>query len=149
MLGLLRFVPHSFADALVPRMAFTHNGLYVQVNENFSGTGGKRSGGRKRNSTLIDLLDKVGVFHNMLDMAHLGTLIWSTTATKDILAVSLHSMPHVQTRTLLHRYGKHLCIRHSQGQFMHSLQSLSCLDSHGSQCTGRKHARLDTSCWNR
>ncbi|KAL0030927.1 hypothetical protein WJX79_001622 [Trebouxia sp. C0005] len=32
-----------------------------QVNENFSGTGGKRSGGRKRNSTLIDLLDKVEV----------------------------------------------------------------------------------------
>ena len=75
VLGVVRFVCHSFADVLVLRMTFTHDGLCVQVNENFSGTGGKRSGGRKRNSTLIDLLDKVGVFQNMLDVAHLGTLI--------------------------------------------------------------------------
>ncbi len=65
----------------------------VQVNENFSGTGGKRSGGRKRNSTLIDLLEKVGVFQHRLNMAHLGTLICSTTATRDTLANSLHSKP--------------------------------------------------------
>jgi hypothetical protein len=80
VLALLRFVRHSFADLLVHRMTCTHDGLCVQVNENFSGTGGKRSGGRKRNSTLIDLLDKASLIQSMLDMVHLGSKVCSATA---------------------------------------------------------------------
>ncbi len=57
-----------------------YDGLCVQVNENFSGTGGKRSGGRKRNSTLIDLLDKASLIQSMLDMVHLGSKVCSATA---------------------------------------------------------------------
>ena len=127
----------------------------VQVNENFSGTGGKRSGGRKRNSTLIDLLDKVNLlgfrvlgllFQTMLDMVHLGSKVCSATAAKDILAVSLHSQPHEQNRTLLQCLASIFASNIAKVNACTLCNVFNCLDSNCSHCTGTKHAGLDTSC---
>ena len=86
-------------------MTLKHNAsVQVNDNENFSSTGGKRSGGRKRNSTLIDLLDKVSLFQIRLDMVHLGTTICSATATKYVPAASLHTKPHVQNQDSVARF---------------------------------------------
>ncbi|DBA90758.1 TPA: DNA replication endonuclease-helicase Dna2, variant 2 [Trebouxia sp. C0004] len=70
-----------------------------QVNENFSGTGGKRSGGRKRNSTLIDLLDKVEV---MIKSRNVRERLGSDQALQGLPAQSCQDAVLSQQAAMLH-----------------------------------------------
>ena len=146
VLRLLRFVCHSFVAVLVMRMTLKHNAsVQVNDNENFSTTGGKRSGGRKRNSTLIDLLDKVSLFQIRLDMVHLGTTICSASATKYVPA-SLHTKPHVQDSVA--RFASIFASNIAKFNACTNATPFLFL-AHCSHRTGRKRAGLDTNCWNR